>query len=332
MSLTETFARSLRVRREQAGLTQEALADRSGLDRTYVSQLERGLKSPTLNTIESVANTLGVAAATLLRESPAVSPRIGKDYIVRGVKSLAIRRESELIQVDAAPVLHAIDAMHDLLDDLYASELDVARLLGMRNLSAFVGELLSAAILANGKMPFVKNPHQDGYPDLLLLDRFGKKTWEGLRDRFNEKRPFSPFAGGGIEIKATCGSVPTPAKCRGKGMARPDIGNQRISCITSLEWKAHHRDTNNLLGVFWDFIDGRPRVAALFYSAELTVNDWGRIVSPREGGGRTTSVSIISDSGRLKMLGGWLCVLRHGGYVEFLNRRNRGELIPASGR
>lgn len=332
MNLTETFARSLRVRREQAGLTQEALADQSGLDRTYVSQLERGLKSPTLNTIESVANAIGVAAAKLLRESPAVSPRIGKDYIVRGVKSLAIRRENERIPVDAAPVIHAIDTMHDLLDDLYASELDVARLLGMRNLSAFVGELLSTAILASGKMPFVKNPHQDGYPDLLLLDRFGKKTWDGLRGRFNEKRPFSPFLGGGLEIKATCGSVPTPATCRSRSMARPDIGDQRIGCTTSFDWKAHHRDTNNLLGVFWDFIGSRPRVAALFYSAELTVNDWGRIVRPREGGSRTTSVSIISDSGRRKMLEGWLCVLRHGGYVEFLNRRNRGELIPASDR
>ncbi len=332
MSLTESFARSLRARREQAGLTQELLADRSGLDRTYVSQLERGLKSPTLNTIESLARTLGITPDKLLRVSPAVAPRIGKDYIVRSVKSLTIQRGQEQILTDAAPVLQAVDAMHDLLDDLYASELDIARLLGMRNLSAFVGELMSAAILANGTLPFVKNPHQDGYPDLLLLDHFGRKTWEGLRDQLNEKRPFSPFAGGGIEVKATCGGVPTPAVCRKRGQTRPDLGDQRIGCVNSYDWKAHHRDTNNLLGIFWDFIGGRPRIAALFYSSELTINDWGRIVSPREGGGRTTSVSIIADSGRRKMLEGWLCVLRHGGYVEFLNRRNRGELIPASER
>ncbi len=44
------FGEHLRQLRKAAGLTQEELAFRVGLDRTYISLLERGIKSPTLNT------------------------------------------------------------------------------------------------------------------------------------------------------------------------------------------------------------------------------------------------------------------------------------------
>lgn len=45
------FADSLRNARENAGISQEQLAERAGLHRTYISQLERGLKSPSLDVI-----------------------------------------------------------------------------------------------------------------------------------------------------------------------------------------------------------------------------------------------------------------------------------------
>lgn len=48
MSLTRTFAAALKHYREAVNLSQEELAAKADLDRTYVSQLERGLKSPTL--------------------------------------------------------------------------------------------------------------------------------------------------------------------------------------------------------------------------------------------------------------------------------------------
>jgi len=49
----------LRERREKLGLSQEAVAERAGVDRTYISILERGLKSPTLDTLEKVCAALG---------------------------------------------------------------------------------------------------------------------------------------------------------------------------------------------------------------------------------------------------------------------------------
>ncbi|MBT4028977.1 MAG: bsaAI [Planctomycetes bacterium] len=160
------------------------------------------------------------------------------------------------------------------------------------------------------------------------MDKEGKLVWDRLSEQLNEKAPFSPFAAGGIEFKATCGSVPTPAICKRKGIARPSLGDSRVDCLTGYDWKAHHRETNNLLGVLWDFIHGRPRVVAMFYSNTLQEDDWGNVVKPKKGGGRTTSVSIMNRQGITKMYEGWLCVSTLGGYRNYLNRRNKGSLIP----
>ena len=49
----------LRERREKLGLSQEDVAERADVDRTYISILERGLKSPTLETLEKICAALG---------------------------------------------------------------------------------------------------------------------------------------------------------------------------------------------------------------------------------------------------------------------------------
>ena len=54
-----------RLRREK-GWSQEALAFESGLHRTYVSGIERGVRNPTVMIIEKLAKTFGVAPAELL--------------------------------------------------------------------------------------------------------------------------------------------------------------------------------------------------------------------------------------------------------------------------
>jgi len=57
-SLELAFGRRVRAKREERGLSQEELAHASGLHRTYVSQIERGLKSPSLATIYALAAAL----------------------------------------------------------------------------------------------------------------------------------------------------------------------------------------------------------------------------------------------------------------------------------
>lgn len=329
MTLTQAFAVALRYQRELAGMSQEEIAEAADLDRTYISQLERGLKSPTLTTLEKLSRCFDIPVQRLLHEPSGLSgPRFPDDYIVSGEDLLAVSRKGDSIAVPTSIFTSAINVAHEMIDDMYAMELNVAGVLGLRNLSAFVGELVAAAVIRTGKGQFAANPHQDGYPDLLLMDAFGRSAWDRLQERLEEKEPFSPFIGGGIEMKATCGNIPPPGAQIWEKIARPAFGETRIVGMNGYDWKAHHRNTNNLLGILWDFIEGRPRIAALFYSGDLVQEDWGNIVQPRDGGGRTTSVSVMKRSGISKMYRGWICTLAAGGYREFLNRKNREQIIP----
>ena len=238
-----------------------------------------------------------------------------------------LRSDGDPVEFPLAVLRQSIDAAHEVIDKFHEFDVDVFAILGMRNLSAFIGELYGAAVIKCADGLFVKNPHQDGYPDLLLMDNIGRAYWKSLQDQLREKGPFSPFRTGGIEIKATCGSVPTPAQCSARGFEKPDIGDQRAHCLRGYDWKAHHRETNNLIGIFWDFIDGVPRVVAVFYSSALTESDWGRIVQPRPGGGRTTSLSVMTRAGVRAMYDGWLFVLGDERYVAFLDDYNRSDQL-----
>jgi transcriptional regulator with XRE-family HTH domain len=66
MGLRTVFAKNLRRVRLERGLSQEALADRASLDRTYISALERQRYSPSIDTIESLARALDVDASDLV--------------------------------------------------------------------------------------------------------------------------------------------------------------------------------------------------------------------------------------------------------------------------
>jgi transcriptional regulator with XRE-family HTH domain len=56
----------LRKARRAAGLSQEALALRARVDRSYLSELERDLKSPTVKLLLRLCNTLGISASGLI--------------------------------------------------------------------------------------------------------------------------------------------------------------------------------------------------------------------------------------------------------------------------
>lgn len=56
----------LRKAREAAGFTQEQLAFKADVHRTYVSLLERGKKSPTVNVLFRICGVLGVRASTII--------------------------------------------------------------------------------------------------------------------------------------------------------------------------------------------------------------------------------------------------------------------------
>lgn len=63
----QAFGEALRQVREKCKISQEELARLAGLDRTYVSSLERGLKSPTMRTLLRFAAVLNVPPSTIVR-------------------------------------------------------------------------------------------------------------------------------------------------------------------------------------------------------------------------------------------------------------------------
>jgi transcriptional regulator with XRE-family HTH domain len=56
----------LRTARKAAGISQEELAFEAKLDRTYISQLENGHKSPTVDSLFRICPVLGVAVSDLI--------------------------------------------------------------------------------------------------------------------------------------------------------------------------------------------------------------------------------------------------------------------------
>lgn len=65
--IDRAFSVVLRRLRKQKGLSQEQFGFDAGLHRTYISQLERGLKSPSLLTLQKIANALEIRLTELIK-------------------------------------------------------------------------------------------------------------------------------------------------------------------------------------------------------------------------------------------------------------------------
>jgi transcriptional regulator with XRE-family HTH domain len=62
-----SFGERVRELRLEQKLSQEELAERAGLHRTYIGMIERAEKNITLTNIEKIANALGVAIKDLMK-------------------------------------------------------------------------------------------------------------------------------------------------------------------------------------------------------------------------------------------------------------------------
>lgn len=67
MDIRDVLAANLRRLRKAAGLSQEELAHRAQIDRTYISALERSVYAAGIDVVDRIAKELGVEAADLLR-------------------------------------------------------------------------------------------------------------------------------------------------------------------------------------------------------------------------------------------------------------------------
>ena len=89
MKLQNQFGKVFRRVRRVRGLTQEAFANESG--RTYISEVERGLKHPTLQKIDELATALGLHPLTLV----ALSYMDKDDAVVLGLLLQRVEKEAQ---------------------------------------------------------------------------------------------------------------------------------------------------------------------------------------------------------------------------------------------
>ena len=66
MDVRQRLAENLRRLRGQKGLSQEQFAFEAGIHRTYISDLERGTRNPTITVVEKLAKCLDVKMGALL--------------------------------------------------------------------------------------------------------------------------------------------------------------------------------------------------------------------------------------------------------------------------
>lgn len=75
MQISAQFGAAVRAWRESLGLSQEDLASKAGLDRTYISGVERGVRNPSLKSMQQLAKALGVELYQLVQGNrPPLSP------------------------------------------------------------------------------------------------------------------------------------------------------------------------------------------------------------------------------------------------------------------
>jgi transcriptional regulator with XRE-family HTH domain len=67
MDIREVLAENLKRHRKAAGLSQEELAHRADIDRTYISSLERCVYAAGIDVVDRLARELGLEAADLLK-------------------------------------------------------------------------------------------------------------------------------------------------------------------------------------------------------------------------------------------------------------------------
>ena len=76
MNSRQALAQNLRRFRVEKGLSQEALAFAANIDRTYVSGIERGIRNPTLDILDSFAAALAVTADVLIKHPLFIEPKL----------------------------------------------------------------------------------------------------------------------------------------------------------------------------------------------------------------------------------------------------------------
>lgn len=285
--LLRRFGERIREERLRRGYSQGQLADLAQLDRTYVSDVERGTRNLGLRNIGVLAEALGLEPHALLSQTTAsaqelIESQLDREYLYNSGFSINCG-----FIVTAADVLAALTTTKQVLRAL---PLTLFTTIDLKSQSGIVGAIFAAELAA--QVSAIPNPIEKGHPDIVPPDAANASEAQ-LRNY--------PM---GLEIKSTLGNVVQGSKL--------DAGHERIDLLTGITWQAHHRDVRSLMGLVWDFVGGRPgelshpSITGVFFAASLAEDDWGAISGTT---GRNTKVTGMKVSGRQKMATGCIVLL-----------------------
>ncbi|MCX0354880.1 hypothetical protein LI064_10190 [Clostridium perfringens] len=212
------------------------------------------------------------------------------------------------MEIPVQDILKALINTNKLLNKIYYETenlgLNVFKVVDFRVFSGMIGEMFSKE-LESINCNLIKNPYISGYPDLLQVST--DEMYEYYKNCNNEN--LIKFKFGGVEVKNTFGTK--------KSKCNVLMGEKRILSINSkLDWKAHHRETNFLLGLLSDYINGIPQIVSICYCDELTIDDWNKKQNPK-GDSAMTSFSAISPKGYRKMKSGIKICIDKKEYLDF---------------
>lgn len=84
----QSFGTAFRTIRKSKGLNQDEVAERSGLSTSYISDVERGVANPKLDTVESLAKGIDVKAIELFDfEKRNINPEIIKSKMIESIQN-----------------------------------------------------------------------------------------------------------------------------------------------------------------------------------------------------------------------------------------------------
>jgi len=197
--LMKALGVAVKTARVRLGLSQEGLADRAQLDRSYMSQIERGIKNATLASIHRISKALGLDASELVSRMETVLKEGAQKAAAEQAEKIQqeIQRPNKariLVVDDDEDICSTISAVfHDSgLDTITAtSGFDALQMIATNNVTVVISDVRMAngnglELLAAVKKHYPKLPVFliTGYDDMTAEDALR----QGARELFN--KPF----------------------------------------------------------------------------------------------------------------------------------------------
>lgn len=93
--ISEAVGSQIRILRQERGISQEKLALIAGVNTSYVGQIERGIRSPTIDMLDKIAVALDVNVVDLFRPENDRSPRTNSETLNKLIFELRTRSKDE---------------------------------------------------------------------------------------------------------------------------------------------------------------------------------------------------------------------------------------------